>query len=101
VSREQRDADLRRLHLRVLGFLLFHPLQVLFLAISTGMAIGQEMVMRGCLADLQRLGMNEVLCNRVCELVLRAWDDAGRVGSMTEAEFQRLLSQAIAIARSS
>lgn len=86
---------------RLLVFVTTDPTRVLQLAIATGMAIGQELVHRGKLGELHKLGQNEALCLSACAAVLEQWVTASRAGGMNEADFRDLVNRIERIARAS
>jgi hypothetical protein len=92
------DEELDR---RLLTLLLDQPRRTLQLAIATGMAVGEELVRRGSMVELQQLGQNEALCLSACRVVLELWASSARAGYLTEDDFQKMVKTIIRIARAS
>lgn len=97
----RRQVEQGELDRQLLALVVAQPRRMLMLAIATGMAIGQELGRRGSSRELARLGDNEALCDRACDLVLQQWARSARAGELSETEFQALVAGVIAIARSS
>lgn len=93
-----RDAALDK---QLLALVVAQPRRLLILAISTGMAIAQEMFARRLRGELDTLGVSEDLCERACDVVLEQWAVSARAGSISEADFQKIVDKVIGIARSS
>lgn len=89
------------LNKRLLALLIDQPARILQLALATGMAVAQELVQRGELAELHRLGQSEKLCMSACAAILEQWVSASRAGRIDESDFQKLVDTIERIAKSS
>lgn len=90
MSKKRPDDQLNK---RLLALLIDDPKHILQLAIATGMAIAQELVHRGKLAELHKIGQNEGLGMTAHAMVLEQWVKASKAGQINEADFQALVDR--------